>query len=174
MSEVSGEGGKQAPVQIAGGSDRLLELYKLAVEMADRVSARRAAANAFFLTLNTALLAVVGLVRPAESGDVKGPVAGDRFGLVVLSLAGVAVALTWWTLLRSYRELNRAKFLVVNELELQLPAAPFTEEWKHLVVERSPKLRGRYVELGQAERVVPLVYAAIYIAAAVHALRFVG
>jgi hypothetical protein len=40
-------------------SEQYLELYKLAVEMADRVSARRATANAFFLTVNTALLAFV-------------------------------------------------------------------------------------------------------------------
>ena len=40
-------------------TQQYLELYKLAVEMADRVSARRAAANAFFLTVNTALLAFV-------------------------------------------------------------------------------------------------------------------
>jgi hypothetical protein len=50
------------------GTDRLLELYKLCVEMADRVSARRATANAFFLTLNSALLAGLGLVQPAEGG----------------------------------------------------------------------------------------------------------
>lgn len=40
-------------------SQQYVELYKLAVEMADRVSARRATANAFFLTVNTALLAFV-------------------------------------------------------------------------------------------------------------------
>ena len=37
-----------------------LELYKLAVEMADRVSARRALANTFFLTVNTGLAALLG------------------------------------------------------------------------------------------------------------------
>ena len=34
--------------------DNYFELYKLAVEMADRVSARRSLANSFFLTINTA------------------------------------------------------------------------------------------------------------------------
>lgn len=38
----------------------LLELYKTAVEMADRVSARRAGANSFFVTLNTALARSLG------------------------------------------------------------------------------------------------------------------
>jgi hypothetical protein len=44
----------------------ILELYKTAVEMADRTSARRAGANSFFLTLNTALVAVVGIVSSAR------------------------------------------------------------------------------------------------------------
>jgi hypothetical protein len=34
----------------------VLEQYKLYVEMADRLSARRALANTFFLTVNTAVL----------------------------------------------------------------------------------------------------------------------
>ncbi len=46
------------PASFGGGQERyqavLLEQYKLYVEMADRVSARRALANTFFLTLNTA------------------------------------------------------------------------------------------------------------------------
>lgn len=40
-----------------------LDLYKLAVEMADRVSARRGTANAFFVTVNTALLAFLSLAE---------------------------------------------------------------------------------------------------------------
>ena len=36
--------------------DHVLEQYKLYVEMADRISARRSTANTFFLTLNTLLV----------------------------------------------------------------------------------------------------------------------
>ena len=35
---------------------QLLEQYKLYVEMADRISQRRGAANTFFLTFNTAVV----------------------------------------------------------------------------------------------------------------------
>lgn len=161
-----------APTAVRG--DRVLELYKLAVEMADRTSARRATANAFFLTLNSALLAVVGLVKPAEGGGAGGPVT-DRFGVVLLSVAGLALALSWWVLLRSYKDLNHAKFLVVNEIERQFPVAPFNEEWEHLKAERSSRRAwARYIELGQVERVVPLVYAAVYVAAVIRALFFPG
>ena len=37
----------------------LLEQYKLYVEMADRVSARRGLTNSFFLTLNTSVVAAL-------------------------------------------------------------------------------------------------------------------
>ena len=44
--------------QPASVDPQVLDIYKLAVEMADRVSSRRATANAFFLTVNTGLVAV--------------------------------------------------------------------------------------------------------------------
>ena len=48
------------------------ELYMLAVEMADRISAQRGLANSFFLTVNTGVLALLGTqnVRwyPAAAG----------------------------------------------------------------------------------------------------------
>ena len=117
--------------------EHYLELYTLAVEMADRVSARRAAANSFFLSVNTALLVLVG---------------GGSFRWYVAA-AGIAVALAWWTLLRSYRELNRAKFRVILALEERLPARVFGAE-------QIPQYR----ELGRVERVVPWVFAALYAA----------
>jgi hypothetical protein len=43
--------------------DTVLELYKISVEMADRVSARRGTANAFFLSVQTAVISVLGLAE---------------------------------------------------------------------------------------------------------------
>src|SRR5262249_5635053 len=79
-------------------TDAYLDLYKLAVEMAARVSARRGTANRFFLTLNSALVAGIGLARPLV--DASPP---DRFGIVVLVLAGLVLTGLWWVLLRSYK-----------------------------------------------------------------------
>jgi hypothetical protein len=104
---------------------------------------------------------------------VRAPAVTDRFGLALLSLAGLALSLTWWTLLRSYRALNVAKFQVINDLEVDLPTAPFTKEWKQLKEERSNQFLGNYVELGHVERIVPLVYTAVYVAAGIRALLLV-
>jgi hypothetical protein len=172
QGDDSAEPRKNAPSASPTGDAQggLLELYKLAVEMADRVSARRALANTFFLTLNSALLAVIGLVPPAGSTRAPAAGSGDRFGLVLLAVAGLLLSLTWWTLLRSYRQLNEAKFTVINAMEERLPATLFSDEWRFLQAQRSSRRWHRYVELGQAERVVPLIYAAIYVAAGIRTL----
>src|SRR5215211_808801 len=99
-------------------TQQYLELYKLAVEMDDRVSARRATANAFFLTVNTALLAFV------SSGSLN--------VLWLVALAGIAFSGAWWMLLKSYRELNKAKFDVITEMENHLEVKVFDDEWKML------------------------------------------
>jgi hypothetical protein len=111
-------------------TNTLLELYKSAVEMADRVSSRRAGANTFFLTLNTALAAVVGIVSSARKPPPHGSAPSfDAFGLVLTAIAGIVLAIAWRALLAYYRRLNAAKFDVINKLERQLPAQPYADEW---------------------------------------------
>jgi hypothetical protein len=57
--------------------------------MADRISARRTQANAFFLTLQSALLALLG---------------NKNFDDPPIAAAGIILGIAWWLLLRSYRE----------------------------------------------------------------------
>lgn len=131
-------------------TQQYLDLYKLAVEMADRVSARRATANAFFLTVNTALMAFV------SSGSLN--------ALWLVALAGIALSVTWWVLLKSYRDLNAAKFGVITEMENHLEVKVFEDEWKRLKEKRQEGWPGKYAEFGTVERFVPLIFAALYAA----------
>lgn len=133
-----------------------MELYKLAVEMADRVSARRGVANAFFLTVQTTFVAVAGLAFPELSES-------PWWASLAVSLAGVTLSATWWMQLRSYRDLNTAKFTVINKLEEHLPVRIFCDEWEELKRDRIPAWRRRYAELGMSERVVPLVFAVVHL-----------
>jgi hypothetical protein len=145
-------------------SDTYLDLYKLAVEMADRVSVRRAAANTFFFTINAALLTFSNVVKP--TAPVSDAVPGaeqplDKAGLVMVAVVGLLLAGAWWFTLRSYRDLNRAKFVVINAMEERLPARIFTQEWTQL--RKRAGLLGRYTEFGMIERVVPLLFGAMYL-----------
>lgn len=132
----------------------VLEQYRLCVEMADRVSARRGLANSFFLTLNTAIFALAGaLGRPSAEGT---------WWLVIPLVAVLSQCGAWFWLVRSYRLLNRAKYRVVGALEERLPASPFWRaEWWALGegVDRS-----RYLPLSDIEQWIPPLFALAYVA----------
>jgi hypothetical protein len=144
----------------------LFEQYKVATEMADRVSARRGTANGFYFTVNSGLLA-----------------ASESLGLAIASGAGLVLTAAWWLQLRSYRNLNAAKWAVIANLEEQLPAKPFTDEWAILktdTIERqaakftwlTKALRplARYAELSLVEQVVPVLFFALFGISLGHAL----
>lgn len=145
----------------SANSGQVLDLYKMAAEMADRVSARRSAANTYYLSLQTAGLAILGFVTSLPSKPSGGL-------LIAICFVGVATGLTWFLQLRSYRDLNRAKFNVINDLEKQLPVAVFSAEWEYLKQGPVSKWRPRYAELGTIERVVPWFFVALNVALAVY------
>ncbi len=129
-----------------GERDGVLEIYKLTVEMADRLSGRRAIANTFLLSVQSALVAATGSDSLADA-----PVAG----------AGMLLAASWWVLLRSYRDLNDAKFQVICEMEKELPVQAYSAEWKTLKKDPVKPWRPRYAELGTVERIVPVAFFAL-------------
>lgn len=139
---------------------RVMDIYKLSVEMADRISARRAVANAFFLTINTTLVAIVGLHKPEDESALL-PIA--------VCFAGIAVSACWWYLLRNYRKLNEAKFVVINKIEADyLPLTPFLDEWAILSNEGDSKgkmarVRAALQQLGNVERVIPVIFGLLYL-----------
>jgi hypothetical protein len=153
---------------LAGEEDRtlLFEQYKLAIEMADRVSARRGTANGFYFTVNSALLAV-----------------SESLGLAIASGAGLVLTAAWWLQLRSYRNLNAAKWEVIGKLEGRLPTQPFSDEWGILKADalerqtvrfqwlaKALKPLARYAELSVVEQVVPVLFFALFGVALGHAL----
>jgi hypothetical protein len=149
-------------LQVSGetSNSEVLELYKLAVEMADRVSSRRGIANSFFLTVQTAMVTVLGF-----TGDDLG---SSWWASALVAGAGIALSATWWLQLKSYRDLNKAKFDVILAVEKQLPVKIFSHEWDLLKRDPVPSWRTRYAELGLTERRIPLLFAAL------HVLLFVG
>lgn len=116
--------------------------------MADRVSARRATANAFFLTINTALLAFLST--------------GPQDLVRLVAFAGAALSATWWVLIKSYRDLNAAKYGVITDMEAKLEAKMYGDEWERLKQGRVKGWRGRYAEFTTVEQVVPVVFTGLY------------
>lgn len=138
----------------ADGISVLLEQYKIYVEMADRVSARRGLTNTFFLTLNSAIFAAIGFAV----GRIAHPAS---WLLVFPMIVFVAQCLAWFWLVRSYRQLNGAKYAVIGALEERLPASPYWRaEWKALGEGRDP---ARYWPLTHLEQWIPLLFAITYV-----------
>jgi hypothetical protein len=109
-----------------------LSMYKLYVEMADRISMRRQHANSFFLTINSAIIAVLGYV---QFGVYLGAKLGVESGQTndfywIISLLGMILCFVWFRLIWSYKQLNSAKYQVIHHIEQRLPIAPYDAEWE--------------------------------------------
>ena len=132
-------------------NDHVLEQYKLYVEIADRISARRSTANTFSLTLNTVVVAILSVC--AEKLSVP--------SVVIVCFAGVVLCYTWKRLINSYRQLNTAKYSVIGEFEKRLPSSPYwSAEWSALGEGKDPK---KYKQLTAIETWVPIVFMLLYV-----------
>jgi hypothetical protein len=131
----------------------LFEQYKLYVEMADRISARRMLANSFFVGVHTALITAFTVLL--KEGILQKSIVGYAPFVAVLLLCFV-----WWRIVISYRQLNSGKFEVVHALEGRLPVAPYDAEWVALGSGKNPKL---YRPLTHVEKWVPLCFALLYL-----------
>lgn len=127
----------------------ILEIYKLHVEMADRVSQRRGIANNWMMTLHSFLFASAGFLFDKTS-DFHLPL------LVVLCFIGVGLSFVWKSLITSYKKLNTAKFQVINKIEEEyLPVQPFVDEYEFYT-------RDKRKDFSQVEILIPKLLIIIY------------
>ncbi len=142
-----------------------LEIYKICVEYADRISSRREKANAFFLSANTLL--VTFLIYTSPKNEYIWEIGIPRhFTEILIAVIGMLLCYCWGRLIRSYRDLNSAKYEVITEMEKKLPFSPYTEEWDYL---KNKKNGATYTPLTRIEFSIPGIFALLYIA---FALRF--
>ena len=141
-----------------------VDIYKMLVDMADKVSQRRQTANGFYLSVNTALIGAGVYVSSADGGAVN---------TMLLAIAGWLVSLYWIRNIETYKDLNAGKFAVINEIEKSLPLAPYAAEWAVLQRgeqkradqsfwrKRNP-LRSKYRPFHEVEIAVPLVFVLLH------------
>jgi len=136
----------------------LLDEYKLYVEMQDKISSRREETNRFYVTLLSALLALLTLVVGTRTGtafqDIKWEV------ILSAGFLGMAMCTLWFGTIRSYRQLNKAKFLVINEMEQSLPYACYKREWELMKGRAKEK---KYFTPTQVVEVVPILFIIPYL-----------
>ena len=128
----------------------LMEQYKLYVQSAENVSARRLASSRYLLAVNAALVALYGF-------QAQGP--GSVWLTLLLPILGIPVSLFWLRIIRSHRDLNEVKFTIIHDLEKHLPAAVFTHEWR-----LANRGKGKtYRSVTEIERWIPLVFVALHL-----------
>ena len=128
-----------------GYNSAVMEQWKTCVEQANSNTEKRNNSNGLFITINTGLFAVITF-----TGDNKS---------FLLSVVGIVVCILWFNMIRSYQQLSRVKYDIVNEIEAKLPLAPFTHEWEKL------KLEHDYVGLTKIEKASPRVFLFLYVVA---------
>ena len=127
----------------------LLEQYKLYVQSAENVSARRVASSRYLLTLNAALVAMYGF---------QYAVPGQNYWTVLIPVIGIPVSLLWYLIIKSHADLNRIKFRVIHEFEQHLPAAMYKYEWR-----LADHGRGKsYRTITTIEKWIPILFAALH------------
>lgn len=120
----------------------ILEQWKTCVEAANGVTEKRNNSNNIYITINTALFAVITF-----SFDYKS---------ILLSLIGIVISILWINSINSYKKLNSVKYSIINEIERKLPLAPFAYEWDKLCNER------KYIRLTKIEKILPGLFIGLY------------
>lgn len=123
--------------------EMLLSQWQTCVEMANSISERRDNMNNLFVTLNLAIIAASSFMWDTKT--------------IALLVAGILLCIVWLLFIKNFRELNRAKFDVINRMEKRLPAQPFYDEWAEL------KKSKKYIEGTKLERLFPIVFCILYI-----------
>lgn len=136
--------------------DNLFEQYKMYVEMADKISERRATANNFFLTANTLLISVFGII---VGKDIAFSTESMEICFPLFAISGLAFSIAWFYIVKSYSQLNSAKFKVIHKIEEKLPLALYKSEWTVLGEGHNPRL---YRPFTAIERYAPLTFAILY------------
>jgi hypothetical protein len=138
----------------------LLDQYKKYLEMADKLSDRRASANTFFLTINTGLISAFGIANMAS-------LKASNFLFIVGGSAAILLCYSWYRLIRAYRDLSTAKFKVVHEIENYLPIRPFESEWEAVGRGEDKNL---YWPFTHIEGLVPWIFIVLYVLVILYSL----
>jgi hypothetical protein len=140
---------------MADSKDPRLTMFELYLATAEKVSDRRAQANAWMLSVNSAIVALYGYLQ-ADKAPI--PPMQKPIWLWAIPTAGAIACIAWGSLIMSYRKLNGAKFSVLQKLEAELGGArPFMEE-------REAYSKEGRVSLAVSEAWIPRCFLLLFIA----------
>lgn len=137
--------------------DKLFEQYKIYLKNIDSLENRRKTTHSFFLSINTGLIASLGIL--AQFGIAFAD--NNQLWLIGGGIAGILFAYSWLRTIRSYILLGTVKWNIILEIEKKLPLKIHEVEWNILMSKKSRW--SRYTKLTDVELVIPLIFIALYV-----------
>ncbi|HNW71752.1 MAG TPA: hypothetical protein PKZ36_03010 [Candidatus Paceibacterota bacterium] len=133
--------------------DHYLEQYRIYIHVFNSTSQRRLKSNEFFLTINTAIIGILGYIESTNLIDK--PVI-----YLLVPFVGIAICYSWYRIIYSYRIVKRAKYKVIHSIEKKLPLSLFETEWEIL---GKGKGDNKYKPLSEVEMYIPMIFIVLYI-----------
>ena len=134
--------------------DHYLEQYRIYLHIFNSTHDRLSKSNDFFLGLNTAIIAALGFL------ETKGSAYHNSVIFMFAPFVGIAICYCWYQIISSYKQLNRAKFKVIDGIEKNLPITLFSTEWELLGKGKDVK---KYIQLSSVEKKIPMIFIVLYI-----------
>lgn len=134
--------------------DALLEQYKLFLQTSEDLVNRRQNVNSFYISISSALVAIMGILFALDFGHKAKLIIG-----LIFCVIGIILSISWSKILSCYGNLNSSKMKIISSIEKQLPLSLFDAEWAAL----SDKLnKKKYVSFTESEQVVPRLFGMVY------------
>lgn len=127
-------------------TELMFEQYKMIVNSAIKVTEWRQATNKFYLAVNSALITAVTYLFGI----------GINIVTPAIGVIGIVLSIIWRRNLKYYKQLNKAKFKVIYNIEKKLPLKIFMLEQKYY-------LDGGGKSGTEIEAWIPTVFILVYI-----------
>lgn len=127
-------------------NSNIIDIYKIAIEMSDKISSRRINNNNFFITLNWTIMVFLSSMFSLWKNDY----------ILLVLLFWVITNFVWITNIISYKTLNKVKFNIIHKIEDKLPIRIFQDEW----IEIKKTSHKRFSDI---EKYIPIIFISFYI-----------
>ena len=132
--------------------EHFLEQYKIMIQGIDYSSKWKYTVNSYFLTINTFLIAAVGISISRDQ------LVAVELAHKVIPIIGIFVAIVWMFISQGYNDVLRAKFAILHCIEKKLPLALYKTEWEIIKSSYSNPMRARLTE-----SLVPLIFLVFFV-----------
>lgn len=132
----------------------LLEQYKLFLKTSEDLVNRRQNVNSFYISISSALVALMGFLFALDLGEFARLIIGIVFGLI-----GIVLSISWSRILSCYGNLNNSKMKIISSIEKHLPLSLFDAEWAALADTLNKK---KYISFTESEQIIPRLFGVLY------------